>query len=133
VRTTYNNYLLNKPFNPKHRFFVNAAFATPFDKWRLDLTTQWFGLRPVPATEHAHHSMPQEINYSERYYVLNSQVTRAFKHFELYAGGENLLNFKQANPIIEPGNPFSSNFDASMVWGPIVGRVFYGGLRFKID
>ncbi len=133
VRTTYNNNLLNKPFNPKHRFFVNAAFATPFDKWRLDLTTQWFGLRPVPATEQAHHGRTQKVNYSERYYVLNSQVTRAFKRFEIYAGGENLLNFKQTNPIIDASNPFGNNFDASMVWGPIVGRVFYGGLRFKIE
>ncbi|QNF34280.1 TonB-dependent receptor [Adhaeribacter swui] len=133
VRTTYNNNLLNKPFNPKHRFFVNAAFATPFDKWRVDLTTQWFGLRPVPTTEHTHPGSAQEVKYSERYYVLNGQVTRAFKRFELYAGGENLLNFKQANPIIDAGNPFGNNFDASMVWGPIVGRVIYGGLRFKIE
>lgn len=133
VQTTYAGNLLAKPFNPKHRFFVNAALATPFDKWRLDVTTQWFGLRPVPVTEPSHHGLVPGVTYSERFYVVNSQVTRAFKHWELYLGGENLLNFKQANPIIAASQPFGPDFDASMVWGPIVGRVFYGGLRFKIE
>jgi len=28
--------------------------------------------------------------------------------------------------------PFSEYFDASLIWGPITGRMFYAGLRFKI-
>jgi outer membrane receptor protein involved in Fe transport len=52
--------------------------------------------------------------------------------FNFYVGVENLLNYKQPNPIVDNHNPYSQYFDASMVWGPIYGRMFYAGLRFKI-
>jgi outer membrane receptor for ferrienterochelin and colicins len=45
---------------------------------------------------------------------------------------ENLLNFKQPNPIIASDAPYSKYFDAAMVWGPVYGRMLYAGLRFKI-
>lgn len=34
--------------------------------------------------------------------------------------------------IIAPGDAFGPYFDASMVWGPVYGRMFYGGLRWRI-
>ncbi|WP_299820945.1 TonB-dependent receptor [uncultured Pontibacter sp.] len=127
VRTTYNGQLIQKPMIPQHRFFVNLGFATPFDKWRADLTGQYFGLMPLAPIEQ------DNVHKSERFYTFNTQVSRAFKRWELYAGAENILNYKQENPIIGTDQPFGSNFDASMVWGPITGRVVYAGLRFKID
>ena len=36
------------------------------------------------------------------------------------------------NPIIAASNPNGSNFDASLIWGPIMGRNIYFGLRYKI-
>jgi hypothetical protein len=50
----------------------------------------------------------------------------------IYAGGENLSNFRQANPIIAADQPFGPNFDASLIWGPVYGRMIYAGMRFKI-
>ena len=47
-------------------------------------------------------------------------------------GGENLTNYTQENPIIEPENPFGPNFDATRAWGPIIGYNVYFGLRFSI-
>jgi outer membrane receptor for ferrienterochelin and colicins len=51
----------------------------------------------------------------------------------LYAGSENLLNYRQPNPIVANNDPFGPNFDASMIWGPIEGRRIYMGLRYKIE
>ena len=48
---------------------------------------------------------------------LSAQVTRRFRRWSIYAGGENLTNFKQDNPVISADNPYSRNFDATMVWG----------------
>jgi hypothetical protein len=55
------------------------------------------------------------------------------KKFDMYVGVENILDFKQSNPIIDAQNPFgkSNYFDASMVWGPVFGRMIYSGLRLK--
>ena len=69
---------------------------------------------------------------SEAFYTLNGQITRAFKKFEVYTGVENILNYKQDNPIIASDNPNGSNFDASLIWGPVMGRNIYFGLRYKI-
>jgi outer membrane receptor for ferrienterochelin and colicins len=52
---------------------------------------------------------------------------------EIYLGAENILNYKQPNPIIDADNPFGDTFDASMVWGPIFGRKVYGGIRYRIS
>ena len=54
------------------------------------------------------------------------------KEFEVYIGAENILNYRQQNPIQNAFNPYSENFDAGLVWGPIFGRIFYGGFRWRI-
>ena len=60
-------------------------------------------------------------------------MTKYFKKWSIYVGGENLLAYKQDNPIVAADDPFGEYFDASMVWGPIMGRKLYLGLRFAIE
>lgn len=131
VRTSYNGQLLQRPFVPNHRAFLNLGFATPFDKWRADLTAQWFGERSAPVMEHFHEG-PIRTRTVSPYAVFNAQVTRAFKKWEVYLGGENLMDYKQKKPIVAADRPFSQDFDASMIWAPIIGRVIYAGLRFTL-
>jgi hypothetical protein len=61
--------------------------------------------------------------------MLYLQVQRKFVGWEIYAGIENLTGYKQANPILAADQPYSPYFDSSMIWGPIVGRRFYLGIR----
>ena len=70
---------------------------------------------------------------SEVFPRLNAQVTYKLKKWELYLGGENLTNYTQSNPIIEAANPFGNNFDATRVWGPVIGYNIYFGVRFAIE
>ena len=51
---------------------------------------------------------------------------------EIYLGGENLTNYSQPNPIVSAEDPYGSNFDASLIWAPIFGTMYYAGLRFRI-
>ena len=68
---------------------------------------------------------------ADGYALWNSQLTHAFSSsFEVYLGAENLTNFKQQDPIIASDNPFGSNFDASIIYAPIFGRMIYSGLRW---
>ena len=62
---------------------------------------------------------------------LNAQITRWFRKFSVYVGGENLTGYKQKNPIINAANPWSSTFDPTMVWGPVEGARAYIGIRYK--
>ncbi|SDY31128.1 TonB-dependent receptor [Hymenobacter psychrophilus] len=129
VQTTYSGELLPRVLVPRHRLFLNLAYATAFDKWRADLTVQGYGRRPLapePGTADLGRSL------SPRYALLNTQITRAFKRWEVYAGVENLTNYRQRNPIQGAEAPFGPAFDAAMAWGPVYGRMSYLGMRFTL-
>lgn len=131
VKTTIGGELITVPFVPEHRFFINLAYATYFDKWTFDFTTQWVGSQRIPSTEAnpAEFRRPQQ---SPAFFTLNAQITKRYKKWEIYVGGENLGNFRQSNPIIDPQNPFGENFDAGLVYAPIQGWMLYTGFRFTV-
>lgn len=131
---TYYDFIGEKevPLIAAHRAFFNIGYTTK-SKWSFDLTCSWIGSKRLPSTLQ-NSSDKQLPNSSESYYLLNSQVSKSLfnKKLDVYIGAENILDFKQNNPIIDAQNPYGSNFDASMVWGPVFGQMFYGGLRFKL-
>jgi len=131
VKTNYKELFLNKPYTPKHRALLNIGYATKFDKWKFDITALWSGLSRIPST-YPNANEFRRPTLSREYTVFNGQITRKFKHLDIYLGGENMLNYKQSRPIIDSENPFGSNFDASMIWGPVSGRIVYAGLRYSI-
>ena len=98
-----------------HRSFLNLSYETRDRHWQFD--------------QH------KRSAYSPDYFNLLAQVTYLCKlgeaDFNVYLGVENLLNYRQANPIVASDLPYSRYFDASMVWGPIYGRMVYVGLRFR--
>jgi hypothetical protein len=70
---------------------------------------------------------------------MNVQVTKDFiprkedaATWSIYLGIENLTNFRLDNPIIGANDPFGPYFDSSMVWGPVFGRMAYGGFRYRL-
>jgi outer membrane receptor for ferrienterochelin and colicins len=132
VQTTYGNALLQKPFNAKHRAFAN--FAYELNNWKFDYTFNLIGSKRIPstATNPPQHRMPAS---SPAYVTMNAQVSKSFgksKDFECYIGGENLTNYIQHMSIIGADGPFNPHFDASMIWGPVSGRMIYAGFRYKI-
>jgi hypothetical protein len=61
-----------------------------------------------------------------------AQITHKRKNTEWYLGGENLFDFLQPQALHLPNQPFDRRFDASMIWGPVTGRIVYAGMRFTI-
>lgn len=131
VQQTYLNGLNDKPFIPNDRAMLNLSYQTKNKKWKFDYISNWFGSARIPSTEGLplEEQMPTQ---SQDYFMLHFQVTKVFRHFEWYLGAENLLNFTQTNAIVGENDPFGSTFDASMVWGPLSGRVIYSGIRLSI-
>jgi len=131
VKSTYNKELLDKPFVPKHRVMLNLAYSTYMDIWKFDFTTNWLGQSRIPSTVLSpdQYQLP---THSNDYFLLNAQVTKKFRKFEAYLGAENILNYTQQNPIVASENPFGPNFDASMIYAPVEGRIIYFGLRIEI-
>ncbi len=131
VKTTYNHQLLNKPYGPQHRVMLNLSYGTYMEIWRFDFTTNWFGSSRIPSTSgnSEEYRLPTR---SKSYFLLQAQITKKFRKLETYVGCENILNFTQPQPVIAANDPFGKNFDASMVYAPIEGRVIYLGVRMNI-
>lgn len=136
VVTDYKSGRLQKPLQPRNRFFANLSYETNsenFNQWRFDLTFNAIGSQRLPntSTNPAQYQLPAFVN---GYQLLNSQVTKVFsKKFEVYIGGENLTNKRQLDPVLAANDPFGANFDTTIVYEPIFGTMYYAGLRFRID
>lgn len=131
VKTTYLDGLKQKPLQPEHRFFANADYNNVDETgkgWRADLTYHFVGEQRLAANPRDGQGFS-----APAYGLWNAQLTRVFSpQFEIYLGGENLSNQRQANPVIGIDQPFGRNFDASLVYAPVFGRMIYAGLRFNL-
>jgi len=131
VKTTYDGDLKEKPLLSNHRAFINLAYETK-KYWKFDYTVNWQGKKRIPdlSTNPIEYQLDE---YSPDFFLMNAQVSKSWNQkFDLYAGVENILNYKQKKPILASDQPFSSFFDSSIIWGPVTGRNIYLGLRFKI-
>ncbi len=129
VKCTYGGKVMRKPLSSRYKGLITASYETPLHKWQFDFTTQFNGGGRMPLVDKEN---PLWSNSFESYVQLSAQITRRFRRWSIYLGGENLTNYRQKNPIVFPENPYSNNFDATMVWGPTMGRKFYLGVRFNI-
>ncbi|ANE53481.1 TonB-dependent receptor [Flavisolibacter tropicus] len=132
VNTTFSGSLLERPFTAKNRGFANIGYE--INGWKLDYTVNYNGRKRIPST--ASNPVAYQLDVSSPAYVLmNAQVSKTLgknSNVDLYLGGENLTNYFQKDVIISADQPFSPYFDASMIWGPVIGRMFYGGIRYSL-
>ncbi|MFA4864528.1 MAG: TonB-dependent receptor plug domain-containing protein, partial [Bacteroidales bacterium] len=131
VKMTINRVLMREPMVNKYKGLFSVSYATNLKKWQFDVTAQFNGSARIPSTE----LLPEEYKMpanSPDYIILNAQVTKFFKRWEIYLGGENLTNYTQHHPIIAADDPFGPYFDASNIWGPISGIKIYAGVRLLL-
>jgi outer membrane receptor protein involved in Fe transport len=132
VKMTIDGSLRSKPLISTYKGLFTASYLSRLRKWQYDLTLQLNGPGRIPSTS----SNPEEYQRADSfdaYTVVNGQVTRNFKKWQIYAGAENLFDFSQHMPLIAAEDPFGEYFDSSLIWGPIHGRKIYGGFRFFIN
>ena len=119
------------PFNAKHRFVGVIGYQPLSNKFQIDANIHWYGKQRLPDTRINPEAF-RRPDFSEAYSVLSAQFTYNFNKFEVYAGCENIFDFRQRRPILSWENPFGAYFDTSSVWGPTRGREFYLGARYSI-
>lgn len=126
-----NNRKIALPFNPRNRAMSAVSFRTKNNRWQADVNAHWFDKMRLPDTQ----GNPEPFrrpSWSDAYSTLSIQGTFRVKTFDLYAGCENIADYRQKNPIISADNPFGPYFDLSSVWGPTRGRELYIGVRYSI-
>ena len=96
--------------------------------WTFDFTAQLNGPSRLPDFAVAQ----GESAMTPVYPVLFAQITRKFNGVDVYIGAENLTGYRQLHPVMEAADPWSPEFNASVIWGPITGITVYAGARFTL-
>lgn len=140
IRTAYNfldvfryedSKKVSLPFNPRHKILAVLSLRTPDERWQFDANLHWYGQQRLPDTR----LNPEGLrlpDYSSNFSVTGTQVRYKMRRFDLFAGCENLFDFRQRRPILGWEQPFSRGFDPSFAWGPTRGRELYAGFNFKL-
>lgn len=119
---------VERPLISEYKGLANLSYATKFRLWVFDFTAQLNGPSRIP-------TLTGDLDDDSRspvYATLFAQVTHKVGKADIYAGCENITDYRQKNPIVEPENPFSTQFNSMNVWGPLMGRKFYIGLRLNV-
>lgn len=119
---------VERPLTSRFKTLINLQYATNHRKWVFDATAQYNGPMRRPSLDG---DLIRE-DMSPAYPMFYLQVSRRLRSVELYLGCENIANYMQEDPILNPNDPFSPAFNSSSVWGPLMGRKFYIGMRFNL-
>ena len=132
--------LVEKPMTSQYKGVLNLQYATNLNRWIFDFTASVNG--PCRVYEFMK-DMDGIVAKNNRYYspvypLLYAQITRRFKGWDVYIGAENLTNFRQKEVLVgtvgQDGyiNPRVASFDASCIWGPLMGVKAHIGFRFTL-
>ena len=128
--------LVEKPMTSRFKGVLNLQYATNLNKWIFDFTASLNGSCRVYDFMESLTDKDGNLLYKNGrtpvYPLLYAQVTRRFKGWDVYLGAENLTNFRQQNSIIGASNPRQPSFDASCIWGPLMGIKAHIGFRFTL-
>lgn len=132
VKVDYGRGLQQKPLTPRYKALLTLNYAPMMGIWQFDLSCALNGpgTMPIPYT-----LADGAMSWSPRFKAfptLNAHITRNFRHWAVYIGGENLTGYRQKRPIISASNPWGSDFDATMIYGPLHGAMVYVGFRYNI-
>ncbi len=128
VKMTIDGTLREKPLISRYKGLLTASWMNRLRKWQIDYTLQFNGPGRIPSTALNPEAYRRGDSF-KAYTAMNAQVTRNFRKWSIYAGSENMTNFKQHDPIIAADDPFGEYFDSGLIWGPVHGRKIYAGFR----
>ena len=129
-------YLVERPLTSRYKGLINIQYAV--QRWVFDVTAQMNGPVRLPELSGDMGAAVNNPTLSPSYPMYFAQVSYKMSNLTLYAGCENIANYLQGvnggnKPIIMEGNTaYNPGFNSSMVWGPLMGRKFYIGLRLNI-
>ncbi len=136
VKQTIGGELLEKPLTSRYKGLITFNYTSNLKKWMFDYTIQFNGGGRIPRVHEEwmdRIDIPGDFFEFSPYTVMNAQITKYFRYWNVYLGAENFTDFRQKNPVAGADDPFGQHFDATNVWGPVKGRRVYMGLRFTLN
>ncbi len=130
VKADYGRGLVEKPLTGRWKGLLTLSYTPMMGLWQADVTLAINGGGRMPAPYIMADGFQSWAPRYKAFPQLNAQLTRNFRHWAVYVGGENLTGFRQKNPIVAASAPWSNEFDATMVYGPLHGAIIYAGFRY---
>ena len=138
----YVGDLVEKPMLSRFKGVLNLQYKTNLGRWIFDFTASVNGSARVYDFMKNLKDDRGNLLYADGrtpvYPLLYAQITRRFRGFDIYAGVENITDFTQKHVLVGDRystgewTPWTSGFDASCVWGPIMGRRINVGVRLTL-
>ena len=128
--------LVERPLTSRYKGLINIQYAVR--RWVFDATAQLNGPVRLPELDGDLLKATENPNLSPIYPMFFAQVSYKISNLTLYLGCENIANYVQGHkghgqaPILGSEAPFKEGFNSSAVWGPLMGRKFYIGLRLNL-
>ena len=128
--------LVERPLTSRYKGLINIQYAV--GRWVFDATAQLNGPVRLPELDGDLVKAQENPSLSPIYPMFFAQVSYKISNLTLYAGCENIANYMQGvkghgqAPILGGTTPYDPGFNSSAVWGPLMGRKFYVGLRLNI-
>ncbi len=128
TRADGSHELVERPLVSQFKTLINLQYATRMRRWVFDVTAQLNGRSRIPTQN----GVLADAEYSPIYPMFYAQISRKIKNWDIYLGCENIAGYKQKRPIIATDSPYSTAFNSACVWGPLMGRKIYIGVRFNL-
>ena len=128
--------LVERPLTSRYKGLINIQYAVR--RWVFDATAQLNGPVRLPELDGDITKAVENPSLSPIYPMFFAQVSYKISNLTLYVGCENIANYVQGHkghgqaPILGSEAPFQQGFNSSAVWGPLMGRKFYIGLRLNL-
>lgn len=128
--------LVERPLTSRYKGLINIQYAVR--RWVFDATAQLNGPVRLPELDGDITKAVENPSLSPIYPMFFAQVSYKISNLTLYVGCENIANYVQGHkghgqaPILGSESPFQQGFNSSAVWGPLMGRKFYIGLRLNL-
>ena len=114
---------VERPLVSQYKTLLNIQYATKFRRWVFDATAQLNGPARIPTQT----GDLDDSYYSPRYPMFFAQVSRKVGKFDIYAGCENIADYRQKDPILNAQDPYDYKFNSMNDGGPLMGRTFNVG------
>ena len=122
--------LVERPLTSRYKGLINIQYAVR--RWVFDVTAQLNGPMRLPELDGNLVKAVENPELSPVYPMFFAQVSYKMSNLTIYAGCENIANYKQMQPIQGFEAPYAEGFNSSMVWGPLSGIKGYVGIRLNI-
>ena len=124
------------PYVASWRGLFSTDYELPSERWRFNANVQVVGPMRLPGEDafaRVDVRVAEAIVFeSPTYALLSAQATYVVNDLlELYAGSENLTNYRQRRAILGATND-ADYFDASRIYAPLMGVMPYAGLRYTL-